>query len=135
MKQQKLNFKDAFSISKPTTPLSRAYHPLKYLGEIASNDCRKNLTTIANMPYPADELVEPEFVGLTYFQVAVIKQAELAARHGSLTALEFLADRIMGKPAQVNLNVNTKESYEDFIRKVAQEEQKFIDVEAQELGI
>lgn len=119
----------------PITPLGRAYHPLKYLGSIAATDCRKNLTAIAGMPYPADELVEPEFMGLTYFQVAVIKQVEMAARHGSLGALEFLADRILGRPAQVNLNVNTTESYEDFLRKIAAEEQKIIDVEANELGI
>jgi hypothetical protein len=118
-----------------SSPLARSYHPLKYLGDVATTDCRKNLSAIANMPYPADELVEPEFMGLTYFQVAVIKQAEMAARHGSLQALEFLADRILGRPAQVNLNVNTKDSYEDFIRKVAEEEQKYIDVEAKELGL
>lgn len=127
--------KDVTKIPAVMTPLARGYHPLKYLGEISAVDCRKNLSAIANMPYPADELVEPEFVGLTYFQVAVIKQAEMAARHGSLDALEFLADRILGRPAQVNLNVNTKDSYEDFIRKVAEEEQKYIDVEANDLGI
>lgn len=117
------------------SPLQRTYHPLKYLSEISAVDCRKNLSAIANMPYPADELVEPEFMGLTYFQVAVIKQAENAARHGSLQALEFLADRILGRPAQVNLNVNTQDSYEDFLRKVAAEEQKIIDTEAKDLGI
>jgi hypothetical protein len=116
-------------------PGKLGYHPLKYLSEISAVDCRKNLTAIANMPYPADELVEPEFVGLTYFQVAVIKQAENAARHGALDSLEFLADRILGRPAQVNLNVNTQDSYTDFLKKVAQEEQRIIDVEAKELGI
>lgn len=127
--------KSILKSSAPSTPLARGYHPLKYLSDINATDCRKNLSAITNMPYPADELVEPEFVGLTYFQVAVIKQAENAARHGSLEALEFLADRILGRPAQVNLNVNTKDSYEDFIRKVAEEEQKYIDVEAKELGL
>lgn len=116
----------------PATPLSRAYHPLKYLGEIAATDCRKQLSGIANMPYPADELVEPEYVGLTYFQVAVIKQAEMAARHGSLSALEYLSDRIMGRPAQVNLNVNQKESLDEFLGKIIEAE--MVD-EAKELGI
>lgn len=127
--------KDPIKTLPAVSPLARGYHPLKYLGSVAATDCRKNLSAIANMPYPADELVEPEFMGLTYFQVAVIKQAEMAARHGSLDALEFFADRILGRPAQVNLNVNTTESYEEFIRKVAEEEQKFIDVEATDLGI
>lgn len=111
------------------------YHPLQYLTTVAANDARKNISAIANMPYPADPLVEPEFEGLTYFQVAVIKQAEMAARHGSLIALEFLTDRILGKPAQVNLNVNARETYEDFLQKIATEEARIIDAEAKELGL
>lgn len=105
------------------------YHPLKYLADLPATDCRKQITGIASMPYPADPLVEPEFVGLTYYQVAVIRQAELAARHSSLDALEFISDRIIGKPAQINLNVNTNESYEDFLKKIAEAEEKTIDVE------
>lgn len=124
-------------ITKAPAPFNqnRTYHPLKYLGEIAAADCRKQISAIANMPYPADELVEPEYVGLTYFQVSVLKQAEQAARHGSLQALEYLSDRIIGKPAQVNLNINASESYEQFLTKIAQEEQRIIDVESNELGI
>ena len=99
------------------------YHPLKYLGSIDAVDCRKQITGIASMPYPADPLVEPEFVGLTYYQVAVIRQAELAARHSSLDALEFLSDRIIGKPAQINLNVNASETYEQFLSKIAETEE------------
>lgn len=102
------------------------YHPLKYLGDLPATDARKTITAVAAMPYPADILVEPEFEGLTYFQVAVIKQAQRAARYGDLDSLTFISDRIMGKPAQVNLNVSTKETYEEFL-------QKIIDTEAKEV--
>jgi len=104
------------------SPVGGLYHPLQYLGSIAATDCRKQITGIANMPYPADPLVEPEFVGLTYYQVAVIRQMELAARHGGLDALEFISDRILGKPAQLNLNVNTQETYREFLEKIAEAE-------------
>lgn len=115
------------------SPVGKFYHPLAYLADIPAVDCRKQISGIASMPYPADPLVEPEFVGLTYYQVAVIRQAEMAARHGSLDALEFLSDRIIGKPAQVNLNLNAdKESYQQFLEMIASEEAKTIDVKAEE---
>ena len=84
------------------------------------------------MPYPADPLVEPEYAGLTYFQVSVLKQAELAARFASLESLEFLSDRIIGKPAQVNLNINAGDSYESFLQKIADAEEKIIDIKPEE---
>ena len=114
------------------SPLGVGYHPLKYLSEVNSVDCRKTISAIANMPYPADPLVEPEYAGLTYFQVSVLKQAELAARFASLESLEFLSDRIIGKPAQVNLNINAGDSYEAFLEKIAQAEEQIIDVKPEE---
>ena len=115
-----------------SSPVGVGYHPLRYLSEVNSMDCRKTISAIANMPYPADPLVEPEYVGLTYFQVSVLKQAELAARFASLESLEFLSDRIIGKPAQVNLNINAGESYTSFLEKIAAEEEKIIDIKPEE---
>ena len=120
------------AIQERQSPVGKMYHPLKYLGEVSAIDCRKQLTAVASMPYPADPLVEPEFVGLTYYQVALIRQAELAARHGSLDSMEFISDRIMGKPAQVNVNVSAGESYTDFLKQIAEEEEKVIDVKPEE---
>ena len=120
------------ALSHHQSPVGKFYHPLKYLSEVNSVDCRKTISAIANMPYPADPLVEPEYVGLTYFQVSVLKQAELAARFASLESLEFLSDRIIGKPAQVNLNINAGDSYEAFLEKIAQAEEKIIDVKPEE---
>lgn len=123
-----MNSKSLFKASQlPVRESVFPQHPLHYLASVPVNDARKNIAAIANLPYPADILVEPEFVGLTYFQVAVIKQAQQAALHGSLASLEFLSDRMIGRPAQVSL-VATPENYEDFLKKIAETEEKTIDV-------
>ena len=119
-------------LTRLPSPVGLGYHPLKYLSSVQSTDCRKTISAIANMPYPADPLVEPEYVGLTYFQVSVLKQAELAARFASLESLEYLSDRIIGKPAQVNLNINAGDSYESFLQKIADAEEKIIDIKPEE---
>ena len=86
------------------------------------------------MPYPADPLLEPELIGLTYYQVGLIRQAQ-AMGVGSLEALEFFSDRLIGKPAQVNLNVSANaESYAEFLKRVAIAEGEIIEVE-NELGL
>lgn len=124
--------KVSLGLSKVQSPVGRLYHPLKYLGSIKAVDVRKQISGVMEMPYPADPLVEPEFVGLTYYQVALIRQAELAARHSSLGSLEFFSDRMIGRPAQVNVNVNASESYESFLQKIAEAEEKAIDVKPEE---
>jgi hypothetical protein len=113
-------------LTRVNSPVGVLYHPAKYLESVRATDIRKNINAIACMPYPADPLVEPEYEGLTYFQVAVLKQAELAARFASLESLEFISDRVIGKPAQINLNVNATESYEQFLEKIAEAEEAII---------
>lgn len=120
---------------------SLAEHPAQYLARIkqASTDTRGNIKAVMHMPYPADPLLEPEFVGLTFYQVALLRQAQLAAI-GELDSLEFFTDRDIGKPAQVNLNINTEETLEQFLKKIAIAEGDIIDVdpeqdEAKELGL
>jgi hypothetical protein len=91
------------------------------------------------MPYPADPLLEPEFVGLTYYQVGLINQARLMGFQckESIGALEFFTDRTIGKPAQVNVNVGVEsETYLAFLDKIAKAEGEIIDVESEnELGL
>ena len=105
-------------------------HPGKYLARIKASDARQMIKAVAELPYPADPLLEPEFVGLTYYQVALIHQARLMAKGDMFSRgpLEFFTDRIIGKPAQVNFNVNTTESYSQFLEKVARAEGEVIDV-------
>ena len=111
-------------------------HPAEYLAKLKTlpSDARKQIANIAHMPYPADPLLEPEFVGLTYYQVGLLKQAGGMAL-GLLDSMEFFTDRLIGKPAQVNLNLNTNaESYTEFLDRIAKAEAETIDVE-NELGL
>ena len=100
-------------------------NPARYLATLKAqaSDVRAMIGAISDMPYPADPIVEPEFVGLTYYQVGLIRQAQLMGI-GSLEALEFFTDRRIGKPAQTNLNINTDaETYTSFLEKIARAEE------------
>lgn len=66
---------------------------------------------------------------MTYGEVALYRQLDLAAR-GSRDALEMLLDRMIGKAANTNLNVNTTVTYQDFLDNLAQKEAP-IDVTAE----
>ena len=117
-------------------PFGTPDHPAEYLAKLklAYNDTKGAIGAVAHMPYPADPLLEPELIGLTYYQVGLIRQAQ-AMGVGSLEALEFFSDRLIGKPAQVNLNVSANaESYAEFLKRVAIAEGEIIEVE-NELGL
>ena len=113
-------------------------NPAQYLAKlkIQFNDARGMIGAVAHMQYPADPLIEPELVGLTYYQVGLIRQAQRMGI-GSMEAMEFFTDRMIGKPAQVNLNVNTDgESYTAFLKRIATAEGDIIDAESEnELGL
>ena len=117
-------------------PFGTPDHPAEYLAKLklAYNDTKGAIGAVAHMPYPADPLLEPELIGLTYYQVGLIRQAQ-AMGVGSLDAMEFFSDRLIGKPAQVNLNVSANaESYAEFLKRVAIAEGEIIEVE-NELGL
>lgn len=112
-------------------------HPAEYLAKLKTGptDARGMVSAIAHMPYPADPLLEPEYAGLTYYQVALMRQAQGMA-NGLLGSLEFFADRMMGRPAQVNVNVNANETYADFLKHIAEVEEGIIETTAEnELGL
>ena len=128
--------KDLVRVALPTHILPT--HPAEYLAKLKTlpSDARKQIANIAHMPYPADPLLEPEYVGLTYFQVGLLKQAGGMAL-GLIDSMEFFADRLIGKPAQVNVNISTTtESYTEFLERIKQEEEKIVDIEVEnELGL
>lgn len=101
---------------------------MEYLVKVRTMPVGEKISTVLNMPYPADPLVEPEFVGLTFSEVAILKQAFLAAVHGSKDALDFLLDRSIGKPQTKNLNVNVNGTYQDFLNQIAENEEGIINV-------
>lgn len=81
---------------------------------------------LMNLEYPADPILEPDYVGMTYGEVAVMRQVKVAAL-GSRDALEMLLDRTEGKAIQTNVNATVGMSYMDFLKKVAAAEGETID--------
>ena len=56
-------------------PFGTPDHPAEYLAKLklAYNDTKGAIGAVAHMPYPADPLLEPELIGLTYYQVGLIR--------------------------------------------------------------
>jgi hypothetical protein len=107
--------------------------PAAYLArlKVRFNDTKGVIDAIVNMMYPADPLVEPELMGLTYYQVGILRQAQKMTDKygwGTLQILEFFTDRLIGRPAQTNVNLNVSESYDMFLEKIVKAEEKIIDV-------
>ena len=105
-----------------------AEHPLQTLCRVRGLRPKQVISTMMELPYPADPIIEPDFVGMTYGEVALFRQVQRAAS-GSRDALEMILDRTEGKPIQTNQNVNTSMTYQDFLLKIAAEEGEIIDVE------
>jgi len=103
-------------------------HPSQYLANLKSQDLKANMQLMLDMPYDADPILEPEFIGMTYRQVIIYRQIQLAVK-GDGAAVDRIWDRIEGRPTQVNTNVNVNGTYKDFLTEVARKE-GFIDVDA-----
>lgn len=96
-------------------------HPAQAMGRIKASEVKSSIEAIWNHPYPACPILEPDLVGLTYGQVAIVKQVQMAAG-GDPGAFDRILDRMIGRPLQVNHNVNANKSYKDFCIEVAKEE-------------
>ncbi len=66
-------------------------------------------------------VIEKEFRGMTNAEVMMIRMADKAAR-GSNEAFDKILDRVIGRPKQVNENLNMTMSYEEYLAKLAEEE-------------
>lgn len=106
-------------------------HPLQTLCRVRGLRPKQVISTMLELPYPADPILEPDFVGMTYGEVALFRQLQRAAA-GSSASLEMLLDRTEGKPVQSNVNVNASVNYQDFLKKLAAEDGEIIDVPATE---
>lgn len=98
-----------------------AVHPRQVLANTKRDDVKANIKALWCMPYDADPLLEPEYVGLTYGQVVLMKQVQLAAR-GDGSSVDRILDRMIGKPEQINKNLNIQGTYAEFMEQVAQAE-------------
>lgn len=67
-----------------------------------------------DLPYPADPALEPDLVGLTYAQVAVLKQVKMASM-GDGFAFDRVFDRTVGKPVAKKVSVKATMKYTDFL--------------------
>lgn len=103
-------------------------HPAQILANIRRDDVKANIKALWCALYDADPILEPDYVGLTYGQVVLLQQVQQAAR-GDGTATDRLLDRLIGKPEQVNKNLNVQGTYKEFMEEVAKAE-GIIDVDA-----
>lgn len=90
-------------------------HPLEYIAKTRYLLPKEQIAALFDMEYPADPLLEPTYVGMTYRQVALVKQIEAASFRGSRDALDFLLDRMVGKPAQTITSVAVSATYQDYL--------------------
>ena len=98
-----------------------ATHPAQMLALVKKSDIKANIVALWNTPYDADPILEPEMVGLTYGQKILMEQVKMAAR-GDGAAVDRLLDRMIGKPEQINKNLNATMGYKDWLEQVAKEE-------------
>ena len=98
-----------------------AMHPAHYLALVKVDDVKANIKAFWTAPYDADPILEPELVGMTMGQVILFKQVQQAAC-GLGESVDRLLDRMIGKPEQLNKNVNLTGTYRDFLEEVAKRE-------------
>lgn len=108
-------------------------HPAQILAHAKTRDVKETITLLWNTVYPADPILEPDFIGLTYGQVILLKEMTNAI-NGNPTSLDRILDRMLGKAAQINTNLNINKTYKDFLDEVAAKElenEGIIDVESE----
>lgn len=127
-------------MSKPLTltePTSNLPGPkaviAQVLGLTGRRDLKATLETMQHLLYPADPILESHLQGMTYLEVAVFRQMENAAegRFGSGEALERLLDRLIGKVANKNENLNVGMNYRDFLNELKKKDPIDVTAESQ----
>ncbi len=102
---------------------------VRALAQVKSTDVKGTIQVLWAQEYDADPLLEPEYVGLTHGQ-AIIKRQIHQAVLGDGAATDRVLDRMIGKPEQVNKNLNIQGTYKEFLEEVARAEGGIIDVDA-----
>jgi hypothetical protein len=114
--------------SSQTRSLS-SQHPLDYLVKCEAHDVIGTIKTLWAMPYPADPILEPDLEGLTYGQVILYRQAQLAAG-GDQAAVEKILDRLLGKPVMSVKSLEIRTTYQQYLDEIAKKE-GLLDVESE----
>lgn len=100
----------------------RNHHPMEYLSKTKFDRPAIQLQAMMDMEYPADPLLEPHLVGMTFGQVALMQQVTQAAG-GNGYALDRVLNRMIGTPINTNVNVNKEMTYQDFLDNIAVQDQ------------
>ena len=108
-------------------------HPAKYLAQIKKDDVKGALKVIWGMPYDADPILEPDFIGLTTGEVIMLVQAKRAIE-GDGSAVDRILDRMIGKPEQLNKNLNLTGSYAEWLEQIDKMEKDIVDVESRPIN-
>ena len=101
--------------------LELAKHPAEVLALFKDADFKSQAKHLWSVTYPADPVLEPDLIGLTYGQAITYTQMRKAAC-GNDAAVDRVLDRLYGKAVQTNTNVNVNASYKDFLDEVAKQE-------------
>lgn len=82
---------------------------------LSRKDLKLIVNSLLNMPYEATLEKEPEFKGLTYQEVMIIRQLKRAAVDGDQAAFKEIMDRAHGKPTQFIDETHRDETLADFL--------------------
>ncbi len=100
--------------------LGMAALSLPYAGEILQDPKTKELLTDIDTGDYLRAPIDKRFEGMTNAEVMMIRMAEAAAR-GDYDAFDKILDRSIGKPKQVNENLNVNATYEDYLMNLAKD--------------
>jgi len=96
-------------------------HPAQYLAAVKGVDVQANLKALWDMPYDADPILEPDFIGLTHGQVVMFRQIKLAAE-GEGSSVDRVLNRMIGMPVQTTKNLNVRTTYQEYLDEIARKE-------------
>jgi hypothetical protein len=78
--------------------------------------------------------VEPEYFGMTNYEVIWLRMAQMAAQ-GSLDHAKYVMDRTIGRPKQSIESTNININYENFLDRLVQEETVNTIFESEDYGL
>lgn len=73
-----------------------------------------------NLIYEHDPDCEAEFAGLTNREVMVLRLIKQATKQGDLKAFDRVADRMEGKPRQIQETFKSNKSYLEYLKELAE---------------
>ncbi len=88
---------------------------------IVDRPLREVVQAALNLMYEP-RLGEDDFAGLTNREVMVLRLVKKATQEGDMKAFDRVADRLEGKPHQIQTTLNSDKSYLEYIQEIADAE-------------